>query len=224
MPEEKKTFWTSIAGILTGIAAVITAVTGLYVAIVGKDQSLPINAQPSLSVEPASVDTLKTTKDTFGQRTSIDISQAQTPASKQLPIPLAESAPIDTLPITQDTYGKPAGVDASQAQVSASKLRPIPPAESLSVDAKQANKNDSIKRSSIKQERLFILKAIIDDPDGYTNVRSTKSVSSDIVTKVYQSEEFYTYIQEGNWWQIKTKDGRVGYMHVSRIKIIKDKK
>jgi uncharacterized membrane protein YgcG len=66
----------------------------------------------------------------------------------------------------------------------------------------------------------FSLSAVIDDPDGYTNVRSMKSASSDIVTKVYQGEEFYTYVQDGNWWLIRTKDGKVGYMHVSRIRIL----
>jgi len=67
---------------------------------------------------------------------------------------------------------------------------------------------------------VFVLTAIIEDPDGYTNVRSRRSASSDIVARVYEGERFYTYIQNRNWWQIKTRDGKVGYMHVSRIKIV----
>lgn len=68
---------------------------------------------------------------------------------------------------------------------------------------------------------LFDLHAVIDDPDGYTNVRSSKSTYSDIVTKIYEGEEFYTYVQKGNWWQVRTKDGILGYMHVSRIRILR---
>lgn len=68
---------------------------------------------------------------------------------------------------------------------------------------------------------LFALRAVINDPDGYTNVRKMKSVASDIVGRIFEGEEFSTYKQEGNWWQIRTIDGKIGYMHVSRIKIIK---
>ena len=35
-----------------------------------------------------------------------------------------------------------------------------------------------------------------------------------------QGEPFYTYTQDGSWWQAMTRDGKVGYMHVSRIKIV----
>ena len=35
-----------------------------------------------------------------------------------------------------------------------------------------------------------------------------------------QGEPFYTYTQDGNWWQVMTGDGKVGYMHVSRIKLV----
>ncbi|WP_170073126.1 hypothetical protein [Malikia granosa] len=28
------------------------------------------------------------------------------------------------------------------------------------------------------------------------------------------------YTRDGNWWQVMTRDGKVGYMHVSRIKIV----
>jgi uncharacterized protein YgiM (DUF1202 family) len=68
---------------------------------------------------------------------------------------------------------------------------------------------------------LYALRAVIKDPDGYTNVRRMKSSSSDIVTKIYDGEEFYTHAQDGTWWQIKTKDGKLGYMHVSRIDVLK---
>ena len=58
------------------------------------------------------------------------------------------------------------------------------------------------------------------DPDGFTNLRSQKSASSQVVARVDQGEPFYTYTQDGNWWQVMTRDGKVGYMHVSRIKVV----
>jgi len=33
MPENNKSFWTTLPGILTGIAAILTAITGLYLAL-----------------------------------------------------------------------------------------------------------------------------------------------------------------------------------------------
>lgn len=62
--------------------------------------------------------------------------------------------------------------------------------------------------------------AFIDDPDGYTNVRSQKNSKSQIVTRIVQGEQFFTYRQDGNWWQVRTHSGKVGYMHISRIRLI----
>lgn len=73
---------------------------------------------------------------------------------------------------------------------------------------------------SPRLQDIFRLAAVIDDPDGFTLVRSQKSASSQIVARVEQGEPFYTYTQDGNWWQVMTGDGKVGYMHVSRIKLV----
>ena len=67
------------------------------------------------------------------------------------------------------------------------------------------------------------LKAKINDPDGYTNVRKSQSSSSDIVAKFYDGETFYVQKVNGNnWWPVYTTNGgsRLGYMHSSRVSII----
>jgi uncharacterized protein YgiM (DUF1202 family) len=68
----------------------------------------------------------------------------------------------------------------------------------------------------------FILSAVISDPDGFTNVRSTPAANGQVVVKLQAGEVFRTFRQDGSWWQVKTPAGRVGYVHVSRIQLKSD--
>jgi len=74
---------------------------------------------------------------------------------------------------------------------------------------------------TLTQTQRFNLKAEIDDPDGYTNVRSLPSINGQILDVVRKGEIFYTHYQDRNWWHIKTPNNKVGYMHSSRIKLLK---
>lgn len=67
---------------------------------------------------------------------------------------------------------------------------------------------------------VFVRRAVIDDPDGYTNVRRFESATSDIIGRVVTGEQFFTYRQDGNWWRVRTQGGVIGYMHVSRIALL----
>jgi hypothetical protein len=64
----------------------------------------------------------------------------------------------------------------------------------------------------------FALDAVIEDPDGYTNVRSGPSAQAPIVGRVEQGEVFQTFRQPGVWWRVRTAAGTVGFMHRSRIR------
>lgn len=64
----------------------------------------------------------------------------------------------------------------------------------------------------------FALEAVIEDPDGYTNLRSRPSTDAPIVARVDAGEMFTTFRQPGLWWQVRTADGTIGYMHRSRIR------
>ena len=64
------------------------------------------------------------------------------------------------------------------------------------------------------------MRAVIDDADGYTNVRSIQNTNGQIVTVVKDKEIFHTHIQEGNWWHIKTKGNKYGYMHIGKIRLL----
>lgn len=61
--------------------------------------------------------------------------------------------------------------------------------------------------------------AVIDDPDGYTNVRSLASTSGTVVDVIYEGQTFYTHPQRGNWWHVRTASGKFGYVHSSRIRM-----
>jgi hypothetical protein len=58
---------------------------------------------------------------------------------------------------------------------------------------------------------------IIQDSDGYTNIRSRNSIKSKIVGTI-RSNEAFTYIShKGNWFYISTQSGIQGYIHNSRV-------
>jgi hypothetical protein len=64
----------------------------------------------------------------------------------------------------------------------------------------------------------YTLQAVINDPDGFTHVRSMPNREGQIVATVRDGEVFSTYVQQSNWWHVKTKNNRYGFMHATRIK------
>lgn len=68
----------------------------------------------------------------------------------------------------------------------------------------------------------YRLAAIIDDPDGYTNVRANPGKDAAIVARVDAGEAFTTYEQSGAFWAVRTADGVTGYMARSRIRLLRD--
>lgn len=67
---------------------------------------------------------------------------------------------------------------------------------------------------------LFTKAAVIDDPDGYTNVRSGPADTFPVIGRVNRGEIFTTYAQTSQWWQVRTADSRVGFMERSRIRLV----
>ncbi len=61
--------------------------------------------------------------------------------------------------------------------------------------------------------------AIINDPDGYTNVRDKEGQEAQVIGKIRKDQLFYyTPNYYSNWWRIKSIEGSLqGYMHCSRI-------
>lgn len=65
--------------------------------------------------------------------------------------------------------------------------------------------------------------AVINDPDGYTNVRSGQSAKSDIRFQIYDGEVFYYSPTNTNWYKVYTwsETEPAGYMYKTRIKPLK---
>ena len=63
---------------------------------------------------------------------------------------------------------------------------------------------------------------IINDSDGYTNVRYRPSFNSKILSQIQANTLFYfTPNSHNKWWKIESKDGSInGFMHCSKIKPI----
>lgn len=61
--------------------------------------------------------------------------------------------------------------------------------------------------------------AVIDDPDGYTNVRSGQGSQYSTIDRVVEGEVFFTIPQQADWWPVRTKGNKMGYMHRSRIRL-----
>ena len=58
---------------------------------------------------------------------------------------------------------------------------------------------------------------MINDPDGYTNMRSGPGAKNSIVTRVDAGDVILTRPQSGEWWKVSLMDRTEGYMHKSRI-------
>lgn len=56
------------------------------------------------------------------------------------------------------------------------------------------------------------------DTDGYTNLRKEKSSSSEILQKINSGEHIEVLDNSEDWFLIRTKAGKEGYVHKSRIK------
>lgn len=59
---------------------------------------------------------------------------------------------------------------------------------------------------------------IIQDSDGFTNLRKEKNSSSKILQKINTGEQVEVLDQNGDWWLVVSKEGKKGYVHKSRIK------
>ena len=82
------------------------------------------------------------------------------------------------------------------------------------------NQSNNLSSNSTSKNDFEGQPAVVNDPDGYTNIRSGEGTNYNILGVVYEGEVFYAIRNNNNdWWRIKTKNGIIGYMHKNRIRL-----
>jgi len=85
----------------------------------------------------------------------------------------------------------------------------------------QTNTENVPHQETTSKKTTFGKLAVIEDPDGYSNVRSAQGKQYNILGIIRTGEQFYARSDTRNdWWQVKTQNGLIGYVHKSRIRFI----
>lgn len=84
------------------------------------------------------------------------------------------------------------------------KVRPITDADLLTMS----------KYNDLEKSRT----AIIDDSDGYTNIRAGQSAKTTIVGRIEQKTFFNYWATPSNWYIVQTKDGLRGFVYKDKIR------
>ncbi len=97
---------------------------------------------------------------------------------------------------------------------------PAPSATEAIALSKNKGVTETPATASDSPAEAFTLAAIIDDPEGFTNIRSERSAKSTILGKVLDGEKFLTYKQPGSWWRVRKADGTTGFMFRKYIRLV----
>lgn len=101
--------------------------------------------------------------------------------------------------------------------------------------AKDKNLLNRLKQYNLENQKIkYLIEEIvyhksvkflgyISDLDGYTNLRKEKSTSSDILQRIKSGGTVEVLDNTGDWYLVKTKEGKTGYIHKSRVKTSNEK-
>jgi len=80
--------------------------------------------------------------------------------------------------------------------------------------------DENVPREFLGFADVSEFRGVIDDPEGYVNLRKEKRADAPVITKVKAGEPFQFKKKEGeDWCEVKLKSGVTGWMHYSRIKL-----
>ena len=81
-------------------------------------------------------------------------------------------------------------------------------------DEKTPKSEPSVAKHEIGNTRM----AVIDDDEGWSNLRAAPSNNSGIIRKIYPNESFMVGKAQGRWHKVTTNSGDTGWMHVTVIR------
>jgi prepilin-type N-terminal cleavage/methylation domain-containing protein len=81
-------------------------------------------------------------------------------------------------------------------------------------DDKTPKSGPSVAKNEIGNTRM----AVIDDDDGWSNLRSAPSSNAGIVRRIYPNETFMVGKAQGRWHHVTTNSGDMGWMHATVIR------
>lgn len=85
------------------------------------------------------------------------------------------------------------------------KINPIP------------KENERSKKCRVESTHNTKTQFFIQDTDGYTNLRKDKTATSEVLQKIKSGEFIEVINNSGDWFLVKTREGKTGYVHKSRI-------
>lgn len=140
---------------------------------------------------------------------------SEKPTSSSSPIPSA--SPSVSLPTPQLS---PSQSSSSDTPIPTSTPRTQVASSSPSNSPRPISTESSLNQAPpIGMPAANEVRAIINDPDGYTNIRSGQGVNYKIIGRISKDEVFYTIPQQGDWWPVRTTSNQYGYVHRSKIEI-----
>src|SRR5438034_1727118 len=79
---------------------------------------------------------------------------------------------------------------------------------------------ETVPREFLEFADVSEFRGVVDDPDGYVNLRKEKRADAPVITKVEAGEPFQFKKKEGeDWCEVRLKSGVSGWMDCSRIKL-----
>jgi uncharacterized protein YgiM (DUF1202 family) len=82
------------------------------------------------------------------------------------------------------------------------------------------NAEEIVPREFVGFADVSEFRGLIDDPDGYVNLRKDKRADAAVIIKVKAGEPFqFQKKADEDWCRVKLKSGVSGWMHYSQIKL-----
>lgn len=82
----------------------------------------------------------------------------------------------------------------------------------------QDQQNKEPLQPETKKEENFLFIGNINDPDGYTNVRSEPIKQSTVIDKIFEGQDFKVLDFVNSWYKVESPKGIIGFMYFDRVR------